>query len=101
WAVTSDGAAVHGAGELTLPDPSPEWGVFEEHLYTLAGRWACVIFAQQPRLYLDAGGSLAAVFDTEAPRVASTTSLLRWENSYTLSDERVEPGAVKPNQFFP
>jgi hypothetical protein len=69
---------------------------FENWLYSLGGRFAGILLTNYlKRVYLDPGGTLAAVYSAEGPAVASTTSLLiagRAQSSH-------EP--LLRNQFFP
>lgn len=62
----------------------------ENHLYTLAGRWAAVVLtASGSRFYVDAGASLAAVYCPEQHIVCSTISLVPRRKSTRNHEELV------------
>ncbi|MEX0938602.1 MAG: hypothetical protein WDZ59_12140 [Pirellulales bacterium] len=67
----------------------------ERVLYGLGGRFACVLLtAGESRLYLDAGGTLAAVYSPERKKAASTATVL-------LAEEPDHPLFAKPLNDFP
>ena len=56
---------------------SPNDEILESQLYKLSGRWVAILLTEEiSRVYLDAGGSLAVVYSTQQPIVASTPSLI-------------------------
>jgi hypothetical protein len=94
-----------GFGPIRLDvDGAAGPGPFEEALYQLAGRWACIVDAPWgSRVHLDAGGTLAAVHATDREAVASTTSLLQAVlegPGFERPPVDVFP-ADRQNQFFP
>lgn len=93
------GEAVPLEGGQALP---PADGV-ERWQRDMAGRYAVVLTGMEPRLYLDAGGTLAAVYSEEAQLVASTTSAgaaaLGEQPSVKESRERYRRG--RSNSFWP
>lgn len=51
--------------------------VLEEHLYAFSGSWVFVLVTEvAKRLYLDAGGSMSAVYAMDRAQAASTTGLM-------------------------
>lgn len=68
-----------GWGPLTLRCRRPDgFDEIEQALFALAGRYVCLVSAGgEHRLYLDAGGTLGAVYSPQRRTVASTTSLLQ------------------------
>lgn len=72
---------------VEIPGSSPEQ--FEERIAGLAGRWVAVLHdGDARRLYLDADGTMSAVFDAETGRVASTTGLLLDADAYDARFEK-------------
>ena len=87
------GIAVDLSAEMVLadwveiPGSSPE--AFEERLSGLAGRWVALLHdGNLRRLYLDADGTMSAVFDPGTGRAASTTGLLLDADAYDARFER-------------
>lgn len=72
----------------------------EDELFRHAGRWAAIILSPEPRVFVDSAASLGVVYDPKQNLIASTTTLLRWGQPYTLSDERFEARHLKPNSFY-
>ncbi|MDT0632208.1 hypothetical protein [Rubrivirga litoralis] len=83
FAVTPDGAVRDTP--LTLPEPPrPDTATaVEDAVYAHGGRFACVVAADGfERLYLDPGGTLAAVYGWGG--AASTGTLLAWAHERTF-----------------
>ena len=82
------GDITQGGRAVTLRDHATEaerLQDFESWLYGHGGRFLAVLAcADQPRVYLDPTGSLAAVFDAERECCASTPSLFSWRDSEPL-----------------
>jgi len=54
-----------------------DWRVLEDALYKLAGRWVAVVQGDvETRLYLDAGGTLAAVYSKSRRIIGSTADFI-------------------------
>ncbi|MEX0797737.1 MAG: hypothetical protein WD274_13710 [Acidimicrobiia bacterium] len=95
WAAEPKGTLVHRAEHLDVPDPSKS--EFEEHLYELAGRWACLLTGERPAVYLDPTGSLALTYSPERGTVASTTTL----HGFAEQADAGSRGRLAPNRFYP
>jgi len=78
WAISPDGVMVKQTCSFKMrPDDANTSEQFESALYDHGGRWAAVFLAPAlHRLYLDACGSLAAVFSPRHEIVASTPTLV-------------------------
>jgi hypothetical protein len=63
---------------LTVPCTRPVWcDAFEDAIYTLGGRWIALLLTRPAqRVYLDAAGSMAAVYSPAHQMVSSTTTLV-------------------------
>ncbi len=84
--------------EEDYTDPSK----IEDFIYKFNGRFIFVSSDDRlPRVYLDAGGSLALVYSGIKKAIASTASLIKWYNDEEVIDERNPLGELKPNQFYP
>ena len=95
WAVLPEGGFADETGSVDIPSPTDVSAV-EGFLDGLAGRWLCVLTTGGARAYLDAGGTLAAVYSPRREEFASTTTLLQ-ENPTARPTRR----AVPPNRFYP
>ena len=77
FAVSPDGTVLNSALKLPLPLSTETVGSAEDAVYQHGGRFACVLAGGGvERLYLDPGGTLAAVYGWNA--AASTGTLLAW-----------------------
>lgn len=78
WTISPDGVMVKQTCSFNVrPDDANTSEQFESALYDHGGRWAAVFLAPTlHRLYLDACGSLAAVFSPRHEMVASTPTLV-------------------------
>jgi hypothetical protein len=78
WAIGREGALASGKVQFPLSSDAVDAGErFESSLYEYGGRFAAVCLAgPRPRFYLDACGSLAAVYCKQQQIVASTPALV-------------------------
>lgn len=77
WAIADAGVLIEEIWRVPLACDAPDAEAFERHLYSVGGRYACVLVTRTvARLYLDPAGTLAAVYALEEKVVASTTGLL-------------------------
>lgn len=104
WPIDHVGRAASGQVRFPFQVTAASIDRLEEAIYSFGGRYAFVILASDlKRLYLDAGGSLSAVFSKERATAGSTVSalvmgdhdhLLRWKAPGAFPDDR-------PNHFWP
>jgi hypothetical protein len=76
----------------------------EEHVYSLGGRFLFVLdYEGTQRIYLDACGSMPAVYDSSTGRVASSTGLLLDEQAYRERFDRslYDHLRIKRDGWFP
>ncbi len=90
WAATPDDHFVDENPTWEVPDPDSSGEEFEDFVYEASGRWVCIVTSRRPRVYLDPGGSLAAVYRRAGGAVASTTTLLQVDPSARLDRPPVE-----------
>lgn len=78
YPITTDGGLY--PQKLVYPEfesRNPDENQIESELYKLGGRFIAVFLSENfSRLYLDPSGSLAAVYSTRIPLIASTTTLI-------------------------
>lgn len=78
------GQLVEDGLQLDLPDdPAQRDAAIEVGLYKLGGSWLCVLASGElQRLYLDADGTMSAVYDPVQEAAASTAGLLLNDEAY-------------------
>ncbi len=103
WAVDESGEIPDGSWRLPCEGVGAlDTGWFEERLYGLGGRFACVLATPvHARFYLDPAGTLAAVYASGEKTVASTTSLLAFGSRGAGYFGAYGPWEAGANQFFP
>jgi len=101
WPIAPAGVVLRERTVAPFADLAP--ATVERFLYEHGGRWAFVLAGSSPsRVYLDAFGSLAVVYDVEGQRIASTSTLLGSPAGFGRGPEDAgDPGFPHPNQFFP
>jgi hypothetical protein len=92
WAISPDGVMVKQTCSFNVrPDDANISEQFESALYDHGGRWAAVFLAPAlHRLYLDACGSLAAVFSPRHEILASTPTLVPYSKGCDDDHELAE-----------
>jgi len=94
----------HGLITSAVTLPAGGWAAVEQVLGSWAGRFALVaLHGSGGRVYLDAAGSLAAVYRPATRRVASTVSAVLHDEPDHEVFHRPEGAfpAQRPNQYFP
>lgn len=99
WVFGPDGEPLHEHGTLPLDAVVDAGGDVEERLYRFAGRWACVLLGERPRVHLDPAGSLAAVYSEQEQTLASTTTALSFGDR-ALGDRHAHR-TLGPGEYHP
>lgn len=103
WAI-GEGGLIRGQ-EIRITQIDASFSSIETWLDTLSGRFAAVVVpsAGSARMYLDASGSLAAVYATDRKLIASTPSAIALASNTQAAyrqTKNAEP-ALPANHFYP
>lgn len=104
WPIDQSGRLIQAQIQLPFQVSVQSADRLEDVIYSFGGRYAFVILtADLKRLYLDAGGTLSAVFSAKRKTAGSTVAVLVWdEPDHPLWSARLgEFPDNKPNQYWP
>jgi hypothetical protein len=104
WPIDSSGSLIQTQIRLSFHMRKEGINSLEKSIYSFGGRYAFVILSQDlKRLYLDAGGTLSAVFSEKRRMAGSTVSVLVIdEPDHPLWSKPVgEFPDNRPNQYWP
>lgn len=102
WAVDPEAGLLPDKVLLPGPGAAPSADDIERWLYRFGGRFAlAVVNGRSARFYLDPCGTLSAVYSPTQQALASTSTVLRYENWREYARQKAGQRAFRPNQFYP